>query len=552
MASSQPASPSPVAQPPPHIATVDEYRPKRVEQRTKPLKITVGTPPARLDIGSEADLLGISSPEEQVIQQENWNFNMKGYIRVPMRIGYGPKNDGTPGNEMHSPPRMVGLSSGDWEYLNIAPNPALSIYANFGNPVVSANIIYGSSAVYDAGYDSLDNMGGIRMAYVTLKYPDAFGTSGGLSMTAGAFSNRYGSPGRTQVSSGYYGTYLFGRTHATGEIITADIDLSKDLELVLEHGVGAKLEVIPFVADTPRTPGGSPEADYFKGTGPVPQGSNFLHHAHAGLFYRGWLMIAAHYLTSWSPDDNHLVRDAPQEEARMTVTGAEIHVDDEALGNGFIGFSHLDGKNLLALGDAVQVLHGSDGRGIKEEYFGGKERLGASFTPTNNAGTLDTLIFQHLFHLASQTDRLPFGAQDVTLALYTMLNHAKSPKTNPNDPLELEIDNWMIKYGAEVSIAPFKYVNVGLRADHVQPCWRCRRGAPDAPGEPPSFVTDSSDAFTALTPRLILHTTWKTKEYVTMSYTRFFLGPNVYPSSPYSDYTQSDPHLFLVAVNMSF
>ena len=47
-------------------------------------------------------------------------------------------------------------------------------------------------------------------------------------------------------SSGYYGTYLFGRFHTTGEDLTADLDLNDHLELTLEHGIGGMIEIVPF------------------------------------------------------------------------------------------------------------------------------------------------------------------------------------------------------------------------------------------------------------------------------------------------------------------
>jgi len=35
----------------------------------------------------------------------------------------------------------------------------------------------------------------------------------------------------------------------------------------------------------------------------VPQGSTFLHHAHASLLADDWLQISGHYLYSFTPDD---------------------------------------------------------------------------------------------------------------------------------------------------------------------------------------------------------------------------------------------------------
>ena len=85
----------------------------------------------------------------------NWSLGMKGYIRAPMRIGVGPRVDGNHENELHSPPRIVGLGSGDWNYIALAPNPTASLYIKAGNPVVSANVIFNANTYYDSGYKDL-------------------------------------------------------------------------------------------------------------------------------------------------------------------------------------------------------------------------------------------------------------------------------------------------------------------------------------------------------------------------------------------------------------
>ena len=281
--------------------------PEVAERRSKPLQVSVGRSPTSLDVGNEADLMAYADEEANAAQLDDWTFNFKGYLRAGVAVGLGPKNDGEEGKELHIPPRIIGAGSGRWEYASLAQDPALSLYVNFSNPMVSANIIMSSGTLADSSFDgNLNRISpGVRQAYLILKFPDAFGSRGGLSVTVGGFSNRYGSAGREQVSSGYYGAYLFGRTHVAGEVVTADIDLNQDWELILEHGVGAKLEAIPFLSNE-EIHADVTELDYFEGQGQVPQGSNFAHHAHAGLVYRGWLMMAAHYLTSWTPDDNSL------------------------------------------------------------------------------------------------------------------------------------------------------------------------------------------------------------------------------------------------------
>src|SRR5450432_65172 len=217
--------------------------------RSKALKLTVGIPPTASDLGSEADMVSTSGGDDDATlttKLANWTLGMKGYIRAPMRVGIGPRLNENSTTELHSPPRIVGLGSGDWNYVALAPNPTASLYVKAGNPVVSANVIFNANTFYDSGYRDLDQMGGISQAYLTLKFPRAFGSTGGLAWTVGSFSNRYGNAGPNQTSSGYYGTYLFGRTHVAGEDLTADFDLTDHLELVLEHGIGSKIEPIPY------------------------------------------------------------------------------------------------------------------------------------------------------------------------------------------------------------------------------------------------------------------------------------------------------------------
>ena len=81
-----------------------------------------------------------------------------------------------------------------------------------------------------------------------------------------------------------------------GLAVTADIDLTDHLELVIESGGGSKMEVIPWLPKPLITP-------YLPDQGPRPQGSNFVHHHHAQLLIDDWLQITAHYMQSWTPND---------------------------------------------------------------------------------------------------------------------------------------------------------------------------------------------------------------------------------------------------------
>jgi hypothetical protein len=217
---------------------------------------------------------------------EQWSFRLKGSIRVPLRIGFGPRNDGRPGTEMHSLPRIVDLGSGDWNYVALAPNASAGLALIAGNPVASGTVIMTTSHLIDPAYTVIDDTG-IDSAYLTLKFPDAFGRRGGFAVLAGIFAERFGMSGKWQKSSGHYSTYLFGRTRLAGESTTFNVDITEDLELVAEHGIGAKNDVVPFMNTVRRIDVDpiAPEADWLQGQNPQPYGSTFVHHSHLAFLY---------------------------------------------------------------------------------------------------------------------------------------------------------------------------------------------------------------------------------------------------------------------------
>jgi hypothetical protein len=502
------------------------------QDRGKSLQTSVGLPPNSLDLGSEADILGVRDQREMAALLERWSFSMKGSIRAPMRVGFGRRNDGQPGTEMHALPRIVGLGSGDWNYVGLAPNASVTLGIVVANPIVSGTIILGTSHLSDPSYSVIDDVG-LDQAYLTFKFPTAFGNRGGISLMTGIFSERYGLSGPYQKSSGYYSTYLFGRTHQAGESLTFDIDLSRKVELILENGIGAKTETVPFFPNDAPQPLGPPEADFFPGQQSQPYGSTFVHHTHAALLYDNWLRLSANYLSSWSPDDNTLQTGAHIPPARLNVIGGDVHVDKE-LYNVYVGYSHVDANNVYPLSDAVNVLHSGTGRSLKLNYFGQKDRF-TGITPSNFSGTIDTVLWQAMLRVAPLLGD-PLGSRDMNLAVYGMYNKAKSPKDDPNDPTSIDIDDDKLKFGADLDVSLFKFMSFGTRFDRVMP-----------------KMADTSDAYTAISPRVSFYTKWKSKEQAIVQYTHFFLGKNTVPGSPYTDeYFHPDPDMLVVMGRMSF
>ena len=152
-------------------------------------------------------------------------------------------------------------------------------------------------------------------------FPDAFGDYGGLTWNIGSFPNRYGTAGK--YDAGMYETYQFGRTHVSGETLTATLsnlddgrlDRSRSSTVSAPSSTSCRSPTIRIIKSsaptrrparirTARPILATQSADYLPWAGPVPQGSTYLHHAHIGRSTRRLWNFGLHYLFTWTPDDN--------------------------------------------------------------------------------------------------------------------------------------------------------------------------------------------------------------------------------------------------------
>ena len=121
----------------------------------------------------------------------------------------------------------------------------------YGNDRVTGNISIAAYNITDGGYRNLQSQLGIDQAWVTIDESDLLEDGkGGLIWNVGVFQNRYGAAGRYDAAK--YETYLFGRTHVAGETLTLFYDLSPDLTLTFEHGLGVNTTA-PNLFGSPNT-----------------------------------------------------------------------------------------------------------------------------------------------------------------------------------------------------------------------------------------------------------------------------------------------------------
>jgi hypothetical protein len=446
----------------------------------------LGIDPGKPEYGGEVDAPAPPAPkaEAKALPAGGGNhFEIHGYFRAPLRVGIGKKNDGTEGKELHGPPHVPDGSFTDWRYLDSLQGPWSELLFSYGNPRAKATVSIASYNQTIAGYRELQAQLGINQAFLTMTFLDAFGRYGGLTLTAGSFSNRYGTAGK--YDAGMYETYLFGRTKAVGETLTARLDLTPEVAVVIEHGVGGKLDVVPFDTLNPRP-------DYLPFPGPVPQGSTFLHHAHLGLELFKKLRITGHYLTAWTPDDNP----APLQKSnpgRMTIIGAEAKFKGGVAGDGFIGFSHIRAEDILPIADTIEVLHSSGGWQFKNNYFGRRDPR-TMMTPPDDTGAVNTALLQYslsIGKLVRYPARFSGNGPDLNLTVFGMFNQIDSES----------FAHEKLKYGAELIYSPLEILALGARGDLVQP-----------------NLANSEESFAVLSPKVMLRTAFLAHERVTLQY----------------------------------
>jgi hypothetical protein len=481
---------------------------------------TLTLPPTVPEYGDDVTEGSAATPETLApTRVGSSNIEIHGYMRAPMRVGIGPKNDLSGGKELHAPPRVPDSSATDWRYLYSLPGPWAELYFTYGTPRAQMTVSIAGYNQSAAGYRNLQAQLGINQAFVTLSFPDALGRIGGLKLTAGSFVNRYGTAGT--YGAGMYQTYLFGRTRAAGEVLTADVHLTEDVTLVVEHGVGAKLDVIPFQTTDANT---MYQPDYLPYPGPVPEGSTYLHHAHLGVQLGKYVVVAGHYLTEWTPDDR-LPAGTPSKPGRLSVYGGDLHVRAGVGGHGYIGYSHVSADHILPLSDAIELLHSSGGSEFKNNYFGRFDpRTGVK--PADDSGSVDSLLFEYsvsLGKLARYPARFSGNGADLVATVFGMFNSVKSDTQTHK----------MMKFGGEIMYSPIDVLGIGARADQVQP-----------------DMSDRDESFTVVSPKVVLRTSFLAKERVQFQYSRYFLGSKAYPSFPYQRIDGADRDVFMISASM--
>jgi hypothetical protein len=299
-------------------------------------------------------------PDAPVAQSE-WGFDFHGYIRAPMRVGMGSKDDPGPdesGTTLHRP--IIP----DDQYLSWQSSPHNrsdwgELFFTVGNNWAKATVGIQSYNFTEATWGATETQLGIAQGYVTL-FSDLGYENVRLRWKVGAFSDKYGSAG--VYDAGEYDTYMFGRTHQMGETLRMELDLTEAWTLWGEHGIGTK----------------RPDPNPYNNAR-----FTMLHHAHVGLESGRDMQFSAHYMHSWTQEEpresmtttgaNTSIVDGG--DGKLWVAGADARFDFGAFGYLYAGYSHIGATRALTVSRAIEVLHASGGRYFDLQHGHRQRRL---------------------------------------------------------------------------------------------------------------------------------------------------------------------------------
>jgi hypothetical protein len=567
---------------------------------------------------------------------DEWRFQFHGYFRAPLRASWGPPTPlaqpaiydpsmspypsiynlqpyapgarAPSGTQLHGTPRTPGYTYTGWDYTNTIGGPWSQLNFSYGNSRVTGTVIIDAYNQTDGGYRNLQAQQGIDQVFLTVNVPEAFGDYGTLTWNIGSFANRYGVAGK--YDAGMYETYLFGRTHVAGSTWTANLsnlDAAGNWSLILEGGIGQKLDVVPFMnnqnyqvfmnvpiggnSGSPYLSDRSP--DYLPWAGSVPIGSTYLHHEHVVAKFKNLLTFGLHYLFTWTPDDNWSPINSMQAgvigtgssvqsltprrqgpiQGSMGIWGGEVKLNGGVFGDGYLGYSHIDARNINALADSVEVVHSYSGASFKQNYFGRSYNAhSGNYTgPQNETGSVDNISFQYAFSFgqyARSPEEFWGDGTDLVLTAFGLLSivDSKPPPIAlalaPNYPSyngrnlanDWDMSTKKLKFGFDAYYSMLSWFAVGARYDMVQPDLDSAYSRTKPPADnnrvPYANAGGSDMSFSQLTGRVVLKTEFLTHETITVLYAHYFLGAAAYPAFPYEWVAKADANAVSLAATL--
>lgn len=457
----------------------------------------------------------------------DWEFGFHGYFRAPMRVGVGQNPNPAEGQSDRSVHYPVVPDDQYFSYQYTLHNPRdwAELYFTYGNKIATGVVSLQGFNFTDAAWKEGDAQLGVAQAFVALT-PKFRNKWFGLSWKIGSFDNRYGEAGR--YDAGEFETYLFGRTHGTGEAgrITFTLDSKKNKKashtIGLEHGLAVN-RPNPSVDNIHRF--------------------TFLHHWHVDYAYdqgrNKRIEVGFHYLGASAQEADRLgdefafEPDTPFEDGvpdgAMHVLGPDVRFDWGRIGYLYAGASYIIAKDAASVGPAIEVIHSKGGGytapvenglnsllgttpgrfafGIVDNYLQGPNKQGSG------NGEILTVMTQleHSLKRAMHGTKWDGESWDVAAKFYLMYNRIQSDDPD-ND------GSSRIKYGFDVLGTPLKWLGIGLRFTQVRP-----------------HSEIAEQTFSVISPRLLFKTDWISRETIEVSYSRYIYNTRVCDGASFDD-----------------
>lgn len=426
-------------------------------------------------------------------ESEESVLDFHGFLQLPLQVGVLQRPAPQPGQAsttLHSPP-LLPQEPRTFQYTAVIPRAWIQFAFSYGNRTVAATAIaVAESATDAAGFFRPGDQLGINDAFITVNLSEPVGTP--FELKLGAFTGRYGPMG--QFDAGRYATPLIARTNAVGETVTTALDLG-GATLVLEQGIGGQLgrppdDYVPAgwndYGDTGAI--GTPSQD-----APAGVGSSLVSHLHAGLGFGDTAQIGAHYLTGWSQDDRASVRNVP--DGRISVFGGDLRLTAGRFGHLYLGVARTVAVNSAVVSGIIEVLNARGGSELIREYLGPASRGDGALTTFG--GQYDLSVARLMYG-----DRFRGKSPDVRLSLFGIGTKVESDDASQDGVMKL-------KLGAEATYSPLSWFGLSGRFDHVRP------------------NEDTRQAFSILSPRLLFHTDWLSRDEFALQYSHFVYGGDV-------------------------
>ncbi|HEY8946039.1 MAG TPA: hypothetical protein VIM73_17345, partial [Polyangiaceae bacterium] len=425
-----------------------------------------------------------SSSEQAVL-------DFHGYVLLPMRVSVLERENPEPGQSstaLHSPP-VIPQDLRRFEYTGVVPEPWIQLNLSYGNSTISATTIIAARAVSNASgiFDPTKQLG-LNDAFITANLSKVLNTP--FEVKVGAFTGRYGAMG--MYDAGRYGTPLIARTNALGVNSTLGVELGT-ATLVLEHGFGGTLgrcEIgwLPAAWND--------YADCATGDADAPRGvgTTLINHLHAGLDLSKLVQVGAHYFSTWSQDEQATPNDIPDGSIRVLAADGRL-----MLGRGghlYAGIARTELENASTVAGVIEILNARGGPELKREYLG---------PASGGDGALTTIGAQYDVSVA----RLLYGdyftgrSPDILLSAFGVATSVESDAPAFDGVTKL-------KFGAEATYNIASWFGVSGRFDRVT-----------------RNTDDDESAFTILSPRILFHTGWQSRDEFAIQYSRFSYGENV-------------------------